>query len=234
MSGLDEVLEIQAMDTALAQLRHRRANLPERDAFAQAQAALSATQAEIDTATDTAGSAAVELASIESMTTDVDATCQRLERQLRTVTSTREAEAIQHELETLSLRRGEADERGLELLMLLDEVAEQRVELDTRLHHQTVARDDAAGTLRALEEEIEAELQAIEARRTHAADALDPALLERYERLRQHGGGVGIARLVGTRCEGCHLDLSRTELEAVRAAPEGEAECPSCGRLLVV
>ncbi len=234
MSGLEEVLELQAMDTALAQLRHRRANLPERTVFAQAQATLTATQAEIDSATDTAGSAAVELASIESMTADLDATCERLERQLRTVTSTREADAIQHELETLAVRRGEADERGLELLMLLDELAERRVELDDRLHQQTVARDDAAGTLRAIEEEIDAELQAIEARRTHAADALDPAMLQRYEYLRQHGGGVGIARLVGSRCEGCHIDLSRTELEAVRAAPEGEAECPSCGRLLVV
>jgi predicted nucleic acid-binding Zn-ribbon protein len=228
------MLELQAMDTALAQLRHRRANLPEQAELGAAQAALAATQRELDAATDTAGSAAVELASIESMTTDLDATYERLERQLRTVTSTREADAIQHELETLALRRGEADERGLELLMLLDELAEQRVELDARLHHQTVARDDAAGTLRAIEEEIDAEMQAIEARRTHAADALDPAQLERYERLRQHGGGVGIARLVGSRCEGCHLDLSRTELEAVRAAPEGEAECPSCGRLLVV
>lgn len=234
MSGLEEMLELQTMDTALAQLRHRRAHLAERATLAGAQAAVAATQAEIDAAVGSAGSAAVELASIESMTTDLDATCERLQRQLRTVTSTREADAIQHELETLSTRRGEADERGLELLMLLDELAERRVELDARLHHQTVARDDAAGTLRAIEEEIDAEVQAIEARRTHAADALDPEHLERYERLRQHGGGVGIARLAGSRCEGCHLDLSRSELEAVRAAPEGGAECPSCGRLLVV
>ena len=74
MSGLDDVLELQAMDTALAQLRHRQANLPERTAHDEAEAAAAATRAELDAAADAAGSAAVELASIESMTSDIDST----------------------------------------------------------------------------------------------------------------------------------------------------------------
>lgn len=234
MSGLDDVLELQAMDTALAQLRHRQANLPERTAYDEAEAAAAATRAELDAAADAAGSAAVELASIESMTSDIDSTRERLERQLRTVSSSREVDAIQHELESLAARRDEADERGLELLVQLDELASLRTELDERLTREIVRRDDSAGVLKALEEELDAELEAIRTRRTHAADALAPGMLERYERLRAHGGGVGIARLVGTRCEGCHLDLSRTELEQVRAAAPDEAECPSCGRLLVL
>jgi predicted nucleic acid-binding Zn-ribbon protein len=45
---------------------------------------------------------------------------------------------------------------------------------------------------------------------------------------------VAVARLEGTRCGGCHLDLSTSELDAVKAVGAGEfADCPQCGRLLV-
>jgi predicted nucleic acid-binding Zn-ribbon protein len=47
---------------------------------------------------------------------------------------------------------------------------------------------------------------------------------------------VAAAALNGSRCEGCHLDLSAAELDEVRAvARAGDvADCPQCGRLLVV
>ena len=62
---------------------------------------------------------------------------------------------------------------------------------------------------------------------------LDAGLLSRYERLRERFGGVAVARLEGTRCGGCHLDLSTAEVAEVRAAGPGQfADCPQCGRLL--
>jgi len=56
----------------------------------------------------------------------------------------------------------------------------------------------------------------------------------RYERLRSKLGGVGVARLDGRQCTGCHLDLSPGELDLVRHAADDElVECPQCSRLLV-
>jgi predicted nucleic acid-binding Zn-ribbon protein len=58
--------------------------------------------------------------------------------------------------------------------------------------------------------------------------------VQRYEQLRARHGGVAIARLEGSRCGGCHLDLSTAELNELRSLGSGElAECPNCGRLLV-
>ena len=46
--------------------------------------------------------------------------------------------------------------------------------------------------------------------------------------------GTGAARLVGTHCDGCHLELSSGEVEKIRALPPGEvATCEQCGRILV-
>ena len=56
-----------------------------------------------------------------------------------------------------------------------------------------------------------------------------------YEAARRHHGGVAIARLDGRQCTGCHMDLSTSEFERVKAtaASDAIAECPNCGRLLV-
>ena len=64
---------------------------------------------------------------------------------------------------------------------------------------------------------------------------LDGAALERYERLRARLGGVAVARLDGSRCSGCHLDLStqRARRRSSASAPGEFADCPQCGRLLV-
>ena len=60
-------------------------------------------------------------------------------------------------------------------------------------------------------------------------------LLRRYDELRKIHV-VAAASSNGHRCEGCHLDLSAAEIDAVRAESAGGelANCPHCGRLLVL
>ena len=48
-------------------------------------------------------------------------------------------------------------------------------------------------------------------------------MLADYERLRDHFGGVAVARLEGRRCSGCHLDLSTSEFEQLVATRDGRA-----------
>jgi predicted nucleic acid-binding Zn-ribbon protein len=60
--------------------------------------------------------------------------------------------------------------------------------------------------------------------------------LKRYDRLRQQNV-VAAATLAGSRCEGCHLDLSAHEVDDLKdeaAASGGVADCPQCGRLIVL
>jgi hypothetical protein len=60
------------------------------------------------------------------------------------------------------------------------------------------------------------------------------SLVSTYERLRTRLGGVGVARVVGNHCDGCHLTLSAVELDHLRHLPPGEvATCEQCSRILV-
>jgi predicted nucleic acid-binding Zn-ribbon protein len=118
---------------------------------------------------------------------------------------------------------------------------DQQSEAEARLHelaaHEdplVAAREAAAAlldTARATGAGEEADLSA----RYHAArEALNLDEIALYDTQRAHHGGVGIAKLVGSRCDGCHLDISRAEVDAIRALPAGElADCPQCGRVLV-
>jgi predicted nucleic acid-binding Zn-ribbon protein len=52
--------------------------------------------------------------------------------------------------------------------------------------------------------------------------------------LRGRLGGIGAARLVGSRCDGCQLTLAAAEVERVKRADPGTVvHCEECGRILV-
>ena len=85
------------------------------------------------------------------------------------------------------------------------------------------------------EQEIAAAIVAEEERRGPRAPRGCPTSWPtRYEVLRARLGGVGAARLVGDRCDGCHLTLPSVEVERIRHLPPEEfATCPQCDRILV-
>ena len=229
----DELLALQAVDTTADQLTHRRSRLPE---LVDATAARAA-RADWERRRDEIGRQLDELtAQIESAELDtgvIDKHRDRLNAQLRTVIAPREAEALQNQIKTLSDRRSELDDRELDAL-------EQQAALDDeRAAHQdlepavSAALEAAEAALATAMSEIDTQLGELHERRAGLRTGVPTQLLTRYDSLRAQLG-VAVARLVGTRCDGCHLDLSAAEVDAIKAVERGElADCPQCGRLLV-
>lgn len=233
MSLIDQLLELQAVDTAADQLRHRLSRLPELDSARAAHAALvewEATRTSLRARLDELGT---EIERAEEESAEIDRQRDRLQAQLRTVIAPREAEALQHEIATLEERRGHLDDHGLAALeeqAAVDDTLVEHVGQESTLR-DTVEHADAA--LAVVQADIDAELAALERRRTEIRAGLDTTVLARYDRLRDHHG-VAVARLVGHRCEGCHLDLSPAEIDIVKATADGEpAACPQCDRMLI-
>jgi predicted nucleic acid-binding Zn-ribbon protein len=233
MSAAEALLELQRIDTGADQLRHRREHLDERDRLVAVTAQVnkweSTRRSLVDRIAETAG--IVEQAEAEG--SRIDAETARLNAQMRTVIAPREAEALQHELATLAGQRAESDERGL---VALTEQGEAEEALAAHLAAEESIREAARSAderLQIAESGIEAELAELEQRRLGARALLTEALLARYDRVRSKIG-VAAARLTGSRCEGCHLDLSVAEVDEVRRAGDDEfPDCPQCGRMLV-
>ena len=66
------------------------------------------------------------------------------------------------------------------------------------------------------------------------AGEIEPSLVTDYERRRAQAQGVGVARLVGTTCQGCHLSIPVDRGRQHPKAPEGTISyCDNCGCILV-
>ena len=124
-----------------------------------------------------------------------------------------------------------------------DEIAllEEEEPLDMRWPRSRPSRASLAAEAARLEaaiaeaeQEITVAIASEEAARAESAARLPDDLAARYDVLRARLGGVGAARLVGDRCDGCHLTLSSVEIERIRRLPPDEfATCPQCDRILV-
>ncbi len=229
------LLDLQAADTALAQLGHRRATLPELAAIIAAEARAQRLHAQ-----------AVE---VQTRLEDLDGEQKRLENEIDTVRArasrdeqrlaagglpAKELEGLQHEIGTLARRQSSLEDDLLELM-------EQRESLEAELG--TVSAGQAAlqverGELDRRRDEAFAEIDAEVRRRTDEraaiAGELAPDLLELYDRVRAANGGVGAAMLRQRRCEGCRIELAGNELSAVRTAPaDAVLRCENCRRILV-
>ena len=161
-------------------------------------------------------------------------TRERLQAQLRTVTSPREAEALTHELDTLASRRDELDDAELANLEEQSQVVDDLAAAHRADVELAASCRAATAELAAAEAAIDEQLAELTTQRSEAVTHLDGGPLSDYEHRRARLGGVAVARLDGRRCGGCHLDLSTFELDAVKATPPGEyTDCPQCGRMLV-
>ena len=75
-----------------------------------------------------------------------------------------------------------------------------------------------------------AEIQKLEAEMQKAATAVEPAMLARYEKVKQHHA-VPIAKVVNAKCGGCNMSLPMVMLKKL-AATDAIVECENCGRIL--
>jgi predicted nucleic acid-binding Zn-ribbon protein len=234
MTDLRDLLVLQQRDTAVDQLRHRRATLPERTLVTGLQEELARLRAELAVATGERDALAARQERLEADVAAGEAKRRTLEGRLASTSVPREAQAMSDEIDGIKARQLVLEDEELEIMEALEPiettVAAGRAHEAVLEQRLSQGRDALASAETAIDGEI---AQALVAR----ADAVQPipsALLDRYERLRTKLGGVAVATLDGARCTGCNLTLPTLELERLRgAASDTIVECDQCGRILV-
>jgi uncharacterized protein len=229
------LLDLQAIDTALAQLAHRRAHLPE--------------HAEIDKLAREVSTLEDERVRAQVGVDDLDRDIARLERDIDQVRArkdkdqarldagtgpARELEALQHELGTLSRRQTELEDAELELMEQREQAVAVLNEIEARLGAARQSRDETEDRRTATLADMTKDEEFRKAGRAPLVADLPADLVALYEKVRESGGGIGAALLRGGRCGGCRLELSGSELSRVRSSPPDEVfRCDECRRILV-
>lgn len=149
-----------------------------------------------------------------------------------TVTNPKELANIEKEIEALGRQQSDLDGRILELM---DETEQAQAALTVAEGQARQADDHRAGVVSSFQSRYEAldlELAELARQRRDAEAAVeDRGALKRYEAIRAKPGGIGIARIEGNACGGCHMTLSSTAIKAVKEAVQMQT-CENCGRLL--
>jgi predicted nucleic acid-binding Zn-ribbon protein len=228
------LLDLQAIDTALTQLAHRRRTLPEHAELETLARELSALEDERVRAQVAVDDLDRDIARLEKDIDQVRARKSKDEARLAAGSGpARELEALQHELVSLNRRQGDLEDAELELMEQRETAQGVLDDVERRI---AAARDRrAAAEQRRAESlaEIGKEEEFKRGARQPLAGDLPGDLVALYDRIREDTG-LGAALLTGARCGGCRLELSGADLARIRKAdPDDVVRCEECRRIMV-
>lgn len=228
------LLDLQALDTRLAQLAHRAASLPEHAEVTRLGAELEDLEAEVVRTATEREDVQRELAKAEA---DVQLVRDRAERDRKRLEvgtgSARDLQSLQHELESLARRQSVLEDVEIEVMERAEE-ADNAAQKAERVRDQAREQlETVTGRRNTLLAEVEAQRAEVAAGREDLVIETGSDLVALYERIRSHSG-TGAAALQSRRCGGCHMELNPVELSRIKAAEEDEVlRCEDCSRILV-
>jgi len=236
VTTLETLLQVQELDTAIDQLRHRRATLPERSALSVLEQRVADLEGRITELGARRQAVADRQSRLENEVGTLDARIKEIERRLYsgTVSAARDLQAMSAEVSSLERRRSSLEDEVLVAMEEAEPLSRQLEALDAGRGQLDAESEGLRAALAEAEVAIDAETASESTARAAAAGAVPAELMGTYEGLRARLGGIGAARLVGSSCSGCHLVLPSAEVARLRREPpDALVFCEQCGRILV-
>ena len=236
MSRWESLLVVQGHDTRVDQLTHRLETLPERARLVEVGDQVAALDAKAASVEARRGELSRSQQRLEDEVASLTERANQAEKQLYSgaVSNPRELQALQDDIASIRRRIGQIEDQELEIMELSEPVDAELATLQAERERLEGETQQVTATLAESEAAISGDLDAVRRERATAAEAVPDDLWSEYDTLRSQLGGVAIARLVGSTCQGCHLGLSAVEVDRIRKlSPEEKVHCEECGRLLV-
>jgi len=230
------LLDLQAIDTALAQLEHRRATLPENAEIARLQAERRRLASNLVGADTAVSDLEREQDRAES---ELEPVKQRLNRNQHriadgSIADPKALSSLVEEVQHLKRRIDNLEEAELEVMEQLESASEDR----ERLRREAAEIDQQLAVLEAKRttqlRELAGQAAERELVRRQIAEVIPRDLLTLSDKTGASHAGVAAAELRRRRCTGCQLDINAADLRVFAAAPADEVlRCEECGRILV-
>ena len=236
MTPFDALLTLQNHDSAVDRLRHRRATLPERAELESRRAAYEDLERRRQEVTERRDAELREERRLDDEVRSLEAKAKAEDTRMYsgTISSPRELQAMQADIDQLRRQAREREDEELEVMMRREAFDDEVAELEAAQGTLVAEMDTIVAAIEKQEAEIDAELAVEEEARAALAPTIGEATLRLYEQVRAANRGIGAARLVGMNCQACHLALPATEVDRIRhLPPDALARCEHCGAILV-
>jgi predicted nucleic acid-binding Zn-ribbon protein len=230
------LLDLQALDSALDRLVHKRKTLPAIAEMVRRDALVAERRDDVVLAETTVSDLQRELDKAEADIEQVRTRKKRDEDRLASgaITVPKQLEELQHEVDTLTRRQSDLEDAELEVMERMEQAQKA---LDALL----VERSGHAQARAAAEVErdeqwalIDAEVVTTTTQRATVATEITADLLALYEKIRAAEGGVGAGLIQHGKCGACRLELMQNEKAEYRAAATDEVlRHEECRRIVV-
>ena len=231
------LLQLQAHDSAIDRLDHRRGSLPEDARLAELADALAAVDQLTAERDGTLATVQRDQSRLEHEVDTVTTKARNEEARAVSgkVTSPKELTAIQEEVAGLKRRQATLEDELLELMEQRETLEAELTKLATRRDAFTADQAEVTKARDAALAEIDRELDGERTARDQVVPEVGEQLRALYDQIRSRQGGIGAAALVGNTCQGCRVSISPVELAAIRKLPPEEVKrCENCRRILVI
>jgi len=145
----------------------------------------------------------------------------------------KQVQHISRELDGLKRRKDKLEMETLQVMERIDKANSQKLKVDEALEQLTVREASYVERFKERGGELQTRIADETERRAKLASSLDPALLARYESLREQKAGIGVGRLENDSCTACRVELPAGAVFALQAGGD-VGVCPQCRRLIVV
>jgi len=156
----------------------------------------------------------------------------RHQDRLYEVTSNREYDALQNEIEACRNRIDDTETEILDGMTELEEAKEELIRDTEREREIETASDGRIDQLRGKLNAIEEEARGVESRRDEIKVRIEPRMLRTYDRIRNAKEGLAVVPVTKGACGGCFRELPPQLVNEVRKMNR-IIPCESCGRFLV-
>jgi predicted nucleic acid-binding Zn-ribbon protein len=228
---LQDLLELQSVDTRLHAVRGRLAAFPKRSADAEKY--VTAAKAELET------SKAAQVAVVrdrKKYELDVEQWKERVRKykdQTSQVKTNEAFKALQHEVDNGEKEITNAEDRLLEQ-MVAGEQYERQIKASEKLvkEAEDVARIERA-KIETEKKEAELELAQLSGEREHAVAEIPEDMMDHYDRIMKKHDNMALAEVRDEKCSACGMRMRPQVIQAMRRSTTDEMfHCETCTRIL--
>jgi len=227
---LEHLIELQRLDTTVADAKARIAAHPQR--LAEADARLADTAEALNAAKERLKTSQEERRALEKDAAVYQGRLSKFKDQLSAVKTNREYQAMQHEIETAQHELGVAEEKVIEHMVdgdsLVAAVKQAEAALAVRQKEITAEKKMLEAELA----EVEAALTSAQAARVAVIAQLDQSVLARFELVSRQRKGIALTLVTHDGlCSACHVRLRPPVFQQVRQNAS-IVQCESCQRIM--
>lgn len=230
MNKAKQLYELQEVDL---ELQHKTETLAQVNSQLGKDDELVAARADLEAVQRRLAELERQQKALEWETDDLGARIATVEKKLYggSVHNPRELTGLQQDLQMLKSQRGEREDKLLAIMIEVDAVKQQVSQKSSEL--AIIEREWQANQRKLSDQkaELEAELAKLEQKRGHLVEQINADCVRLYEEVRRAKQGLGVAKVMQGRCQGCRISLPMSDQQRARMGHE-LVQCSNCGRIL--